>query len=265
MTNLRIMPDLPDELVRYNNDNMYQIIFKETYFIKKLFADECNIEALSSICNLDIDGFNSHKRIFIDESGRYIFLVAKYLDEYEYKDTYETILNMSLEEILTLFKIMLERLKPAHQEDFNPYDLEYGNYLLDKDNKPVFTDFDCSFCKGECTYKSPYEHFEPRFDFEKQSSLRDSLVINDKMKILKLFLQSISSSFELEEFSKRGIVNLYEYLAYFYKNLQEKFILPQEIDEYLKDIIINKMLPKEDDYFIKNLINPLEKGLELKL
>lgn len=259
MTKLDIMPDLPIELVRFNNDIYHQIIFNETYFIKKIPTEEYNIDVLSSICNLNIEGFNNHKKIFIDESGLYLYLIASYLDGY--KDTYETIIYMSSNDILALFRIMLERLKPAHEQNFNPYDLKYSNYLLDKNNQPVFTDFDVCYYKEKGTYGP----FEPSFEFEKQSSLRDNLVIHDKMEILRLFLQSISSSFDLDKFSKNGTIDLYEFLKYFYKNLQEKFILPKEVKEYLDDLIFKNMLPKESDYFIEHLINPLEKGLELKI
>lgn len=253
MTNLKIMPDLPIELVRYNNDNPCQIIFDERYFIKKLSINDCNIETLTSICNLNIEGFNNHRKILIDESEQYLYLIAIYLKEY--KDTYNSISTMSLKDIVTLFKIMLERLIPAHQNDFIPYDIKYSNYILDKDNKPVFTDFDFSFYQGKSTLIESI----PNLDCSK-----NNLILHDKIEVLKLFLQSISSSFDLDSFLKNGSYNLYDFLAYFYTNLKAKYILPQEVDEYLNDLIFKKMLPEEDDYFIKHLINPLEKGLELK-
>lgn len=259
MTDLRIMPDLPIELVRYNNNIQDQIIFDERYFIKKIITSDYNIDVLSALCNLDIEGFNNHRKIFIDESGLYLYLIATYLDGY--KDTLETILTMSSKERITLFKTMLERLSLAHKEDFNPYDIKYSNYLLDKDNKPVFTDFDVSFYKGESTYKGAHIHFEPNFDFTKQENLRDNLVINDKMEILKLFLHSLTSSFFMDDFQAK---DLYDFLNFFYIKLKKYFIIPKEVEEYLSDIILKGMLPQENDYFIENLITPLEKGIELK-
>lgn len=260
MTTLKIMPDLPIELVRYNNGDSGQIIFDERYFIKKIFTSDANIEVLSSLCNLNIEGFNNHRKIFIDESGLYLYLIATYLDDY--KNTFKTILTMSSKEIITLFKIMLERLTLAHKKDFNPYDIKYSNYLLDKDNKPVFTDFDFSFYREKSTYKGTYIDFEPSYDFKKTSSIKDNLVINDKMEVLKLFLHSLSSSFYIGDFHA---MDLYDFLNYFYIKLKTGFIIPKEAEEYLDDLIFKKMLPKESDYFIENLINPLEKGLELKL
>lgn len=260
LEDLELIPDLSSKLTRFNNDNPNQIIVDEERFIKKILANDCNINVLFSLCSLNLEGFNNHKDLFLDYDYEHIALVAPYLKEY--KDTYKTILTMSLEEIITLFRIMLERLILAHQNGFNPYDLKYSNYLLDKDNQPVFTDFDFSFYKERCTSK----FFSGKnFDFEKQDSLRDNLLINDKLEILKLFLHSISSSFDLDSFLKSGSHNLYDFLTYFYNNLKTKYVLPQEVDEYLSDLIFKKMLPKEDDYFIDHLINPLEKGLELKL
>ncbi len=256
--NLEVMRDLPIELIRYNNDNPEQIIFDEKYFIKKV-SSACDIETLSSLCNLDIEGFNNHKKIFIDENEIFIYLVAPYLKAH--KDLSKEILTMSPKDIITLFRIMLERLIPANQQDFNPYDIRYSNYLLDENKQPIFTNF--AFCYYK--EKGSYGPFIPSFDFEKQNSLKDNLLLHDKMEVLKLFLQSMSSSFDLDNFLKSGTHNLYDFLAYFYNNLKEKYVLPQEVDEYLSDLIFKKMVPKEDDYFIEHLIDPLEKGLELKL
>ena len=253
MTTLKVMPDLPIELVRFNNKDSDQIIFDERYFIKKIVTKESNTKILTSICELNIEGFNNHKKIFTDESGQYLYLISAYLDEDGYKDTFKTIQTMSPKEIIILFKIMLERLMLAHQNDFNPYDIEYSNFLLDKDNKPVFTDFNCSFYKGECTYIS---------SSLKHGKSKEWLITYDKMEILKLFLKSISSSFDKDIYYDE---NLYEILKYLFIKLKVKYILPQEVDEYLSDLIFKKMVPKEDDYFIEHLIDPLEKGLELKL
>lgn len=248
MTTLKIMPDLPIELVRYNNDKHNQIIFDERYFIKKIFTSNANIDVLSSLCDLNIEGFNNHKKIFIDESEMFIYLIAPYLDDY--KNTYETITTMSFKDIVALFRIMLERLKLSHEQGFNPYDIKYSNYLLDKDNQPVFTDFDFSFYKKIFTGSK-----------EKIEKSRIWLITYDKMQILKLFFQSISSSFS-EDICK--YTNLYDLLRYFYTNLEKKYLLPKDVEEYLDDLILREMLLKENDYFIENLINPLEKGLELK-
>lgn len=249
MTTLKIMPDLPVELVRYNNDNPNQIIFDERYFIKKIFTSDANIDILASLCYLNIEGFNNHKKIFIDENGNFIYLIAPYLDDY--KDTYETIITMSFKDIVALFKIMLERLISAHQKDFNPYDIKYSNYLLNKDNQPVFTDFDFSFYKGIFTGSK-----------EKIEKSMIWLINYDKMQILKLFLQSISSSFT-EDICK--YTNLYDLLRYFYTNLKKKYHLPKDVKEYLDDIMLKEMVLKEEDYLIESLIKPLEKGLELKM
>ena len=39
--------------------------------------------------------------------------------------------------------------------------------------------------------------------------------------------------------------------------LQMQFHLTKDIISYLEDIIINRFMPKEDDYFIDTLIDPL--------
>lgn len=258
MTKLNIMPDLPIDNIRLNNNNENQIILDEKFFIKKMRVTECDSEVLASLCNLNIEGYNNHKKIFIDENGMFIYLMAPYLKEY--KDVSQEILTMSSKEILELFRLILERLIPAHQEGFNPFDIRYSNYLLDKNNQPIFTNFALCYYKEKGTYGLA----EPNFDFEKQKSLRDNLVIHDKMEILRLFLQSISSSFDLDKYSKNGIIDSYELLKYFYANLKKKFIISKDVEEYLDDLIFKKMLPKENDYFIESLIKPLEKGLELK-
>lgn len=91
MTTLKVMPDLPIELVRFNNNDSDQIIFDERYFIKKIVTKESNTKILTSLCELNIEGFNNHKKIFTDESGQYLYLISAYLDEDEYKDTFKTI------------------------------------------------------------------------------------------------------------------------------------------------------------------------------
>ena len=90
-------------------------------------------------------------------------------------------------------------------------------------------------------------------EFNKDSSdlSKENLVLNDKMLVLDMLLTSLCPpTYYIMALSLREIM-------FQYKDLLKKYELDPSIKEYLSDIILDKMAPHQDDYFIENLIDPL--------
>lgn len=251
MMNLPIMPDLPTEYIRYLNDNENHIILDERIFIKKLFAGEYNIDVLQQLNSLKIPNYNAPSKLFIDESNTYLYVASKYLKGYQ--NLFSYLKNCSTKEKLLLYKKLLTSLKEAHENDFIPYDIAFRNYLVSEDKQPIFIDFDISLYKNKSTWLMLKRTLFSLKEFSKDSYdlSKENLVLNDKMLVLNMLLTSLCPpTYYIMTLSLREIM-------FQYKVLLSKYELDPGIKEYLSDIILGKMAPHQDDYFIENLIDPL--------
>lgn len=256
---LPIMPDLPSDYVRFLNDNPEHIIFDERFFIKKVFANEYDPQVLQQLQTLKIPNYNNPQKLFIDENYTYLYIVSKYLKNTQ--SFLSFINNCSKKEILLLYKTLLTNLKEAHQKEFIPYDIDFRNYLIDENNQPIFIDFDISLYQGKKTWLMLQRTIFELKDFQKNSSnlSKENLILNDKMLVLNMLLLNLCppNFYYLTLGLKEVILQ--------YKALLDKYEIDQSVKEYLNDIIINKMAPQPEDYFIENLIDPLiEKQPTLK-
>lgn len=260
MTKLYRMPDLPIEYVRYLYDNPDYIIFMEKYFIKRVINKGVNADVLCKIADLEIEGFNNHKKVFIDDCEEFIYLNAPYLNNHT--EMIATLQKMIIQEILSSFAYLFTHLRLANKKGLNPYDVKFSNYLISPEGNPIFTDFDFSFYQCESTQlniQTPI--FEQLNEFVKTVDLRDPRVLNlnDKMLALKMLFQSLSNSYEWVNTSDIDI------LRTSYKVFKSKYYIDPKVDEYIRSILNDFNPPQEDDYFIDTIINPLLKGgLELK-
>lgn len=262
MTKLYRMPDLPIEYVRYLDNNPYYIIFMEKYFIKRVINKKVNVDVLCKIADLEIEGFNNHKKVFIDDCEEFIYLNAPYLNNHT--EMIATLQKMIVQEILSSFAYLFTHLRVANKKGLNPHDIKFSNYKMSPDGNPIFTDFDFSFYQCESTQlniQTPI--FEQLNEFVKTVDLKDPKVLNlnDKMLALKMLFQALSNTYAYECNPKEYI----DTLRNSYNALKSKYYIDPKVDEYIISILYEFNPPQEDDYFIDTIINPLlEGGLELK-
>ena len=192
---LSFMPDLPlDYCYRLYNDDDY-IVFDNRIFIKRIDLLSINVDTLYKMKDLDIPGFNTHKKIFIDESMEFIYLLSPYLGNH--KQLLDIIRTSNTKEILSIYKKMLENVKLAHENGLNPYDIKYTNYLLDENNNPIFIDFDFSVFNGNKSFNIDLslEHtFFPLHKFNLQELDRKAYNLHDKLTILNMIIQSLNNT-----------------------------------------------------------------------
>ncbi|MGM9834688.1 MAG: hypothetical protein ACI31M_02785 [Bacilli bacterium] len=265
MGKIHIMPDLPMDYIRYLYNNPDYMIFKEQYFIKRIFIgrkeskESINIETLADISDLNIDGFNNHKRMFIDDCEQFIYLNAPYLANHQ--DMITSLQKMNIQDKLSSFKYLFNHLNLAHQNELNPFDIKFSNYLMSLDNKPIFIDFDFCFYQGKCTLSGAPNTIFQLNNFTKNNSIDDSKVLNlnDKMLALKMLFQALSGIYEWKKYDDINILRE-SYLA-FIKN----YNIDPEVDNYIRSILYDFNTPKEDDYFIDTIVDPLlDGGITLK-
>lgn len=249
MADIPIMPDIPWEFSYYFNNNHYLIVIDNHSFVKRLFVSDVNATPLWNLKTLDLEHFNTHKRMYIDEFGFYYYLVAPFLDKHLVLS--DAIKTMSPQDILRLFKTMLSDLEEAHKHELHPFDITPYNYLINPDNKPIFIDFDHSFYQGEPTSKDTKETFFDITYFGKdKNELTDSnIVLNDKILLLGILINSLCSTF----YHYNTPTTLKDSLD----QLKAKYNISKEVLDYLESIIIKKQIPSRDDYFIDTIINPL--------
>lgn len=260
MAEIYRMPDLPIDYIRYLDDDPDYIILFEKYFIKRIRNKSHNIHVLCDIADLEIEGFNNHKRVFLDDCEESIYLNAPYLKDHT--DMVESLQKMILQEILKSFKYLFTNLHSAHENEFNPFDVKFSNYLMSPEGIPIFIDFDFSFYQGRFTFADNTQTtiFQLN-EFVKDINLKDIKVLNlnDKMLALKMLFKSLSNIYVCKYTSDIDL------LRNTYNIFKSKYIIDPKIDEYIQSILYEYNPPKEDDYFIDTIIDPfLDGGLILK-
>ena len=254
---LPIMPDIPLEYVQYLNEhNPHLMIFNERNFIKRIDAKYANIDALLDLKNLKLEGTNTPLKIFISEDYQFIYFITRYLENYK---SLCSITEMNEKDILLIFKKIFEYLSIAHQHNFNPYDLNFTNYLLDSNNNPIFIDFDICFINGRCTdieFRKTLFQIEA-FGKSSRDLSQDNLNLSDKIILLDMLLQSLNKEFSTH------LDNNIEACKLRLELLKQKYNLCKEAKDTLDSIILGKQQPS--DYLVDSLINPLlDNGLQLK-
>lgn len=242
-----ILPDLDEQLVEYYLGNVYHIIYDDKLFIKMIFQDESNIEVLEEIEKLDLDGFNVHKKIYQDSYCKYYYLVNDYLKDTD--DFWNTIKKMDMIDILKVFRVMLVNLKKAHQMHFNPFDITFRNYLINKDKEAIFVDFDTSFYKGKgSNIYIPFTIFDiSYFKRDRCDFSQENLDLNDKLLVLSMLLQSLRKKYHC----KSDFLSCWEDFKY----IKDVYQLNLESD-IIEKIAKDKMV-EGDEYFTHSLIDPL--------
>lgn len=255
MTKFSVMPDIPEEYVRYQDNRQDLMIFNNN-FIKREYQSDVNIEVLEKLMGLQIPHFLFPEKILVDDYNMFYFMVSKYL--YNHHELTEKLKTMSSKEIVLLFKKMLLSLKNAHEQGFNPFEITYLNYLIDDNNEPTFIDVGDSFYEGKPTSKYITKTIFDISFFHKnnQDFSLDNLILNDKMCLLAMLLQSLIGKYQVYGTPEDLI------------NISHKFnkweILTNNILRYLENMIYKREAPQKDDYFIDDLIDPLLSTLERK-
>ncbi len=257
MSKIPIMPDLPYEFIEYFENKKDLMIFDGRIFIKRVFKEDVHPEVLYDLTKINIPHFNLPRRVFIDEYNFYCFLLSDYLKNHQ--TLYSYLKSANEQDILRLFNTLLSDLKNAHNQGLNPFDISIYNYLIDKEGTPSFIDFDISFYNNQstCTNFNKTIFDISYFNQDNKDFKESNLILNDKMLLLGMLLQSLVSKYSIYPIEK-DLPNTLELL-------QSKYQLSKDILSYLENILIKRKIPNKDDYFLDTLINPLlDTGLVLK-
>lgn len=249
MTDIPIMPDIPWDYAYYFQDMQDLIVLGDKTFIKKVFITDVNVKPLLELKDFHLEHFNTHYRLCIDEFYTYYFLISPFIKNS--KPLHEVVTKMNPQEILKLFKTLLSDLQKAHEQELYPFDIKFSNYLINENGEPIFIDFDHSFYKGEYTSKSnPNAFFDlSYFNRNPKEATAPNLMLNDKCLLLAMLIGSLLNKL----FMYPNPNTLEDDLI----RLQMQYHLTKDIISYLEDIIINRFIPEENDYFIDTLIDPL--------
>ena len=259
---IRRAPDIPYELVTFLNNNEYHMIYKERTLLKKLFISDMDINILDEISRLRIPHYNFHNNVLVDDNNEFLYLINKYLDPNRYISLEEAISTLPLKERLHIIKDLLNDLKIAHSQKFNPFDLHHGNYLYgpdfekkDDEMHPIFIDFDVTYYKGKPTFAA-FDGFianlQP-FNIKNDDTTIKNLNINDKLLAFYILLTALTTI--PEHFG----TNLVQQLIIQYDILLEEYYLDKSIEERFTSIIKDHQTPNPNDYF-EDILDNLENG-----
>lgn len=249
MSNIPIMPDIPWDYAYHFQDMKDLIVLNDRIFIKKVYITDVNVEPLLKLKDFNLEHFNTHRRLCVDEFYTYYFLISPFIKNST--PLHEALSKMNPQEVLQMFKILLTDLQKAHTQELYPFDIKFSNYLIDENGNPTFIDFDHSFYQGKYTCNGEAKTFFDLSYFNRNpKEVSDTnLMLNDKCLLLAMLIGTLLNKYFMYPNPNTLADEVIE--------LQMKYHLTKDIVSYLEDIIINKFVPNKDDYFVDTLINPL--------